>query len=80
MAWVESVTDVMTTFPKVSRIIVVNCVARNITTDNEMNPPVSVLVSASLLNLRNCIEAKRSHFLRSIFPTETAFDMTEFNY
>lgn len=70
----------MTTFPKVSRIIVVNCVARNITIDNEMNPPVSVLVSASHLNLRNCMEAKRSHFLRIYFPTEMAFDMTKLNY
>ena len=67
----------MTTFPKVSRIIVVNCVARNMTIDREMNPPVNVLVSASLLNLKNCMEAKRSNFLRSSFPTETALDMNK---
>ena len=71
----ESLTEDMTTFPKVSRIMVVNWVARKMTTDKEIKPPVRVLVSASLLNLRNCMEAKRSHFFRNYRPTDKTFSI-----
>jgi hypothetical protein len=67
--------EVMTTLPKVSRIMLANCVAKKMTTDREMNPPVSVLVYASLLNLRNCIDAKRSHFFINYLPTERVLSM-----
>lgn len=54
---------------KVSNIIVVAWVKRKITIVNDKNPPESVFVSASLLKRRNCIEAKRSHFLRNYLKT-----------
>ena len=79
-ACVESVEDVMSTLAKVSRIMVENCPIKNNTTDSEMNPPVKVLVSASLLNLRNCIEANRSHFLTKFLPVDTNLDMLIFIY